>query len=147
MKSYIPLFLIFLFVSCSNNEEDFSSENDLEIQEYIKAKNLNATKTASGLYYVITDVGTGVKPTSNSNVTVNYKGYFTDGKLFDQGQNVSFNLQQVIDGWTEGLTYFNEDSQGWLLIPSHLGYGSNGSSSIPGGSVLVFSIHLLKVNN
>ena len=57
MKSYIPLFLIFLFVSCSNNEEDYSSENDLEIQEYIKAKNLNTKKTAYGLYYVITDVG------------------------------------------------------------------------------------------
>lgn len=146
MKSYLYLVVVFLLVSCSNNEEDYSTENDLEIQEYIKANNLNATKTNSGLYYVITDVGSGNKPTSSSNVTVNYKGYFTDGRLFDQGQNVSFNLNQVITGWSEGLTYFNEDTQGWLLIPSHLGYGSSGSSSIPGGSVLIFSIHLLKVN-
>ena len=43
------------FISCSNDEDDYSTENDLEIQEYIKANNLNATKTASGLYYVITD--------------------------------------------------------------------------------------------
>ena len=134
------------FISCSNKEDDYSTENDLEIQEYIKDNNLNATKTASGLYYVITNPGNGSKPTSSSNVTVNYKGYFTDGHLFDQGQNVSFNLNQVITGWSEGLTYFNEDTQGWLLIPSQLGYGSSGSSSIPGGSVLIFSIHLLKVN-
>ena len=146
MRSYLYLVIVFLLVSCSNNEEDYSTENDLEIQEYIKANNLNATKTNSGLYYVITDAGSGNKPTSGSNVTVNYKGYFTDGHLFDQGQNVSFNLNQVITGWSEGLTYFNEDTQGWLLIPSHLGYGSSGSSSIPGGSVLIFSIHLLKVN-
>lgn len=146
MRSYLYLVIVFLLVSCSNDEEDYSTENDLEIQEYIKANNLNATKTNSGLYYVITDAGSGNKPTSSSNVTVNYKGYFTDGHLFDQGQNVSFNLNQVITGWSEGLTYFNEDTQGWLLIPSHLGYGSSGSSSIPGGSVLIFSIHLLKVN-
>ena len=147
MKPYLALFLMIFFISCSNDEDDYSTENDLEIQEYIKDNNLNATKTASGLYYVITDQGNGAKPTSSSSVTVNYKGYFTDDHLFDQGQNVTFNLNQVITGWSEGLTYFNEDAQGWLLVPSHLGYGSSGSSTIPGGSVLIFSIHLLKVNN
>ncbi|MDG1039996.1 MAG: FKBP-type peptidyl-prolyl cis-trans isomerase [Polaribacter sp.] len=146
MKPYLVLFLMIFFISCSNDEDNYSTENDLEIQEYIKRNNLNATKTASGLYIVITDQGNGAKPTSSSSVTVNYKGYFTDGSRFDQGQNVTFNLNQVITGWSEGLTHFNEDTQGWLLVPSHLGYGSNGSNSIPGGSVLIFSIHLLKIN-
>ena len=145
MRSYLILLIAIIFTSCSSNEEDFSTENDAEIQAYIKSNNLNATKTASGLYYVITDQGTGAKPTSNSTVTVNYKGYFSNGTLFEQNQNVTFNLQQVIAGWTEGLTYFNEDAQGWLLIPSHLGYGSSGSRSIPGGSVIIFNIHLLKI--
>lgn len=146
MKPYFYFIIVLLLFSCSNNEEDFSSDNDAELQAYITEHNLNATKTASGLYYVITDQGTGPKPTSNSSVTVNYKGYFTNGNLFEQNQNVTFNLQQVIAGWSEGLTYFNEGTQGWLLIPSHLGYGSSGSGSIPGGSPLVFSIHLLQVN-
>jgi FKBP-type peptidyl-prolyl cis-trans isomerase FkpA len=52
----------------------------------------------------------------------------------------------VIDGWSEGLTYFNEDAQGWLLIPSKLGYGNTGSGPIPPKAVLVFKIHLLKIN-
>lgn len=146
MKSYLPLLFIFLIISCSTNEEDFSSANDIQIQEYIQANNLNATKTSSGLYYVINDTGSGAKPTSNSDVTVNYIGSFTDGNIFDQGKNVSFNLQGVISGWTEGLTYFNEDGQGLLLIPSRLGYGSNGSNGIPGGSVLIFNIHLLSID-
>lgn len=147
MKSFLPFLLLLLFVSCSNDDEDFSSENEVEILEYIAKHKLTATKTNSGLYYVITDLGKGIKPTKNSNVTVNYKGYFTDDRLFEQNKNVTFNLQRVIPGWTEGLTYFNEGTQGILLIPSHLGYGNNGTNGIPGGSVLVFHIHLLKVNN
>ena len=146
MRFYLSLFAVLFLVSCSSNEEDFSNDNDLEIQAYIEANNLNATKTASGLYYVITDLGTGAKPASNATVTVNYKGYFTNGNLFDQGQNSTFNLQSVIRGWIEGLTYFNEGTQGWLLIPSNLGYGNSGSGSIPGGAALIFSIHLLSIN-
>ena len=134
------------FISCGSGETSFSSENEAEIEAYIKLNNLNAQKTSSGLYYVIDKQGTGDFPKKNDNVTVNYKGYFTDGRLFDQGQNVTFNLQDVIKGWTEGLQLFNEDSEGFLLIPSKLGYGSSDRNGIPGGSVLVFGIHLLKVN-
>lgn len=146
MKPFYTLLLFIFFISCSSNDNDFGEENDAEIQEYIKTHNLNATKTASGLYYVITDPGNGSKPTANSSVTVNYKGYLTNGTLFDQGQNSTFNLSQVIDGWSEGLTYFNEDAQGWLLIPARLGYGNTGSGSIPPGAVTIFSIHLLRIN-
>ncbi|NVK52936.1 MAG: FKBP-type peptidyl-prolyl cis-trans isomerase [Flavobacteriaceae bacterium] len=146
MKSFVAILFLALFVSCSSNEEDFSSENELEILAYIAKHKLNATKTSSGLYYVITDPGSGSKPTENATVTVNYIGKFTDDKIFEQRKNVTFNLQGVIPGWKEGLTYFNEDAQGLLLIPSHLGYGANGTNGIPGGSVLVFNIHLLKIN-
>ena len=146
MKPFYTLLLFIFFISCSSNDNDFGEENDAEIQEYIKTHNLNATKTASGLYYVITDPGNGITPNASSSVTVNYKGYFTNGTLFEQNKNVTFNLQQVIPGWTEGLTYFSEGAQGWLLIPSHLGYGNSGTGNIPGGSVIIFSIHLLKIN-
>lgn len=100
------------------------------------------------MYYVINNQGTGTKPISNSNVTVAYKGYFLDGTVFDQSnsQGITFNLQQVISGWTEGITYFNEGGEGILLVPSNLGYGSQNYNGIPGGSVLVFDIKLLNVN-
>jgi FKBP-type peptidyl-prolyl cis-trans isomerase FkpA len=127
---------------------EHSATNDAEILKYIADNNLNATKTESGLYYVIDEPGTGKQPTSTSNVTVNYKGYFTNNTVFDQSSanGVTFNLEGVIKGWTEGITYFKEGGSGKLLIPAALGYGSYNYNSIPGGSVLIFDLNLISVN-
>ena len=135
-------------ISCNKDDSSSSAQTEADIIDYIEKNNLGATKSNSGLYYVINEQGSGTKPNANSNVTVRYKGYFLDGKVFDQSgsQGVSFNLQQVIKGWTEGITYFNEGGEGILLVPSNLGYGSNNYNGIPGGSALVFDIKLLKVN-
>lgn len=127
---------------------DYVATNEKEIVDYIAKNKLTATKTDSGLYYVVNEAGTGAQPTASSNVTVAYKGYFTNGSIFDQSNasGISFGLNQVIRGWTEGIPYFKEGGNGVLLIPSHLGYGSNGSGPIPGGSVLIFDVKLIKVN-
>ncbi len=148
MKSYFFLLLILLFISCNNEDSTNKIQTEEDILQYIEDHNLVAKKSNSGLYYVIETQGEGAKPNSNSNVTVNYKGYYLNGTVFDQSnsEGISFNLQQVIAGWTEGITYFNEGGEGILLIPSQLGYGSNNYNGIPGGSVLVFDIMLLKVN-
>ncbi|PKQ65585.1 hypothetical protein BZG02_00850 [Labilibaculum filiforme] len=142
---YSLLALCFAFlVSCSSSddEKDYRLENDDEIAAYILANNLVAQKTASGLYYVIEEQGTGAQLTSSSSVTVTYKGSYTSGTAFDdsKGELVSFSLQNVITGFTEGLSYFNEGGKGILLIPAHLGYGSKDYKEIPGGSVLIFEI-------
>ncbi|MBT6081463.1 MAG: peptidylprolyl isomerase, partial [Polaribacter sp.] len=75
-------------------------------------------------------------------------GYFLDGNVFDQSNaaGISFGLNQVIKGWTEGITYFREGGEGILLVPYNLGYGENGRGSIPGGAVLVFDVKLIRVN-
>lgn len=127
---------------------DYNAENKQDILEYIEANNLNAEATASGLYYVIEEAGSGVAPTAYDNVTVTYKGYFTDETVFDESNDsgVTFNLDTVIEGWKEGLQYFNEGGSGKLLIPSSLAYGRYGNSAIPGGAVLIFDVQLLKVN-
>jgi len=148
MKSYFSLLLILLFISCNNEDSTNKIQTEEDILQYIDDHNLVAEKSDSGLYYVMETQGEGAKPNINSNVTVNYKGYFLNGNVFDQSNaaGISFNLQQVIAGWTEGITYFNEGGEGILLIPSQLGYGSKNYKGIPGGSVLVFDIKLLKVN-
>tara|TARA_B110000503_G_scaffold140668_1_gene232157 strand:+ start:2035 stop:2484 length:450 start_codon:yes stop_codon:yes gene_type:complete len=149
MKSYLTLFLsIVLFVSCSNDDNDFEPQTEADILQYIEDNNLNATRSDSGLYYVINNEGTGTRPTASSNVTVAYKGYLLDGSVFDQSDanGISFGLNQVIAGWTEGITYFKEGGEGILLIPSNLGYGNRGSGPIPGGAVLIFDIRLISVN-
>ena len=100
------------------------------------------------MYYIINEQGTGTQPTAASNVTVAYKGYFTNGNVFDQSkaEGISFGLNQVIKGWTEGIPYFKTGGSGVLLIPSHLGYGSTNNGPIPGGSVLIFDVKLISVN-
>ena len=150
MKKYLSLFLfVFVFISCSSDDEpNFIPQTEADIIKYIEEKGLEAEKSSTGLYYVVNNEGTGTRPTSNSNVTVAYKGYFLDGTVFDQSNSsgVSFNLQQVIKGWKEGITYFKEGGNGILLVPSNLGYGNSGNTRIPGGAVLVFDINLISVN-
>lgn len=149
MKYLFALIILFSIVSCGEDDPiepiDYDKQNEQEILDYIAKNNLDATKSNTGLYYVIKKEGTGEHPNVNSDVTVNYKGYYTNEKVFDQNDNITFNLQHVISGWTEGITYFKEGGSGILLVPSRLGYGYNDYNGIPGGSVLIFDIDLLDV--
>lgn len=153
MKYFPFVALLFLFVSCNGDKKaekiDFKAQNEEEISKYIADNKLVAQRSDSGLFYIIDDAGTGAQPSAASNVTVAYKGYFLDGSVFDESdaQGISFGLQQVIKGWTEGIPYFKEGGNGLLLVPAHLGYGSFDKRGIPGGSVLIFEVKLLSVNN
>jgi FKBP-type peptidyl-prolyl cis-trans isomerase FkpA len=150
MKTNLLALLFIFFISCGDDDQpvDYVSLNDQEIQDYLVENDLQAEKSASGLYYIIDSEGTGVQPTKTDQVRVAYKGYYTNAKVFDESssEGISFNLQRVISGWTEGITYFKEGGSGMLLVPAHLGYGSQDYSGIPGGSVLIFEIDLIEVN-
>lgn len=129
---------------------DYKAENDEEIVNYLEENQISdAVKTNSGLYYTIEEEGSGEYPTSMADVTVIYSGYFTDGEIFDESSasGATFNLNQVIEGWTEGITYFKEGGKGKLYIPAHLAYGVFNYNGIPGGSVLIFDIELKAVIN
>lgn len=152
MKQLLSTLLVLtLFISCSKDIEtvtDYTAKNEQEIKDYLLKNNLTAKRSTSGLYYIINEPGTGTQPTAASNVTVAYKGYFTNGNVFDQSkaEGISLSLNKVIRGWTEGIPYFKTGGSGVLLIPSHLGYGSTNNGPIPGGSVLIFDVKLISVN-
>jgi FKBP-type peptidyl-prolyl cis-trans isomerase FkpA len=107
------------------------------------------TKTASGLLYRELQPGTGNGPKATDNVTVNYRGTFTDGTEFDSsyktGQPASFALNHVIACWTEGLQLMKAGGKARLVCPSDLAYGDRGNQGIPGGSTLIFDVELLSV--
>jgi FKBP-type peptidyl-prolyl cis-trans isomerase FkpA len=152
MKYFYLCLLSVLLMGCSKEDDSSNSSyasNDAEIIAYLEANSIAATKTGSGLYYYMSKEGNGIRPNTNSAVRVAYKGYFTSGRVFDQSNSagISFSLNQVIPGWTEGLTYFKEGGEGKLFIPSNLGYGDYGYGSIPGGSVLIFDIKLIEVKD
>lgn len=147
------LIALALFISCSSNDKeatpvDYTAKNDKEITDYLAKNNLTAQKSESGLYYIIKEPGTGTQPTATSNVTVAYKGYYTNGTIFDQSTDagVSFGLNQVIKGWTEGIPHIKTGGSGIFLVPSHLAYGNYDYRGIPGGSVLIFDVKLISVN-
>lgn len=151
MKNTIfTILTLLLFTACSKEDPiiDYSEQNDTEIQSYLATNSLEAEKSTSGLYYIIDEVGTGKKPTSTDAVTVKYKGYLTNGDVFDTTDDdaISFVLSNVILGWKEGLAHFKEGGKGKLIIPAHLAYGGNTVGKIPAGSVLIFDIELIAVN-
>jgi len=123
-------------------KQKYHIQNEEEIQAYLKKNKLNATRSDSGLYYIITNQGEGAQPTLDSNISIGYIGYLTNGNIFDKSESLEINLSVVIEGWKEGIQHFKEGGEGILLIPSHLAYGDTDYGSIPGGSVLIFDLLL-----
>lgn len=110
----------------------------------------NAQTTASGLKYITEKEGKGDSPKASDKVTVFYRGLFTNGIEFDGnigGQPISFGLNQVIPGWTEGLQLMKPSGKTVFYIPYQLAYGANGYPGvIPPKSDLIFEVELVKVN-
>ncbi len=108
------------------------------------------TKTASGLQYEVLQEGTGPKPGPTSTVEVHYEGRLINGKVFDSSyqrkETISFPLNRVIAGWTEGLQLMATGSKYRLYIPSELGYGARGAGGdIPPHSALIFDVELISI--
>ncbi|MDR1791987.1 MAG: FKBP-type peptidyl-prolyl cis-trans isomerase [Bacteroidales bacterium] len=107
-------------------------------------------ETASGLQYQIIKEGTGKQPIATDKVRVHYVGMLSDGTIFDssrsRGQDITFGLNQVIRGWTEGLQLMKEGAVYKFWIPAHLGYGNQSQGNIPPGSLLIFEVELFEVN-
>ena len=145
MKYLIALMLpLFLASACKKDDNKQSELDDQIIRDYITLQGWIATKTASGLYYVIDQPGNSQHPTLNNDVRVTYSGYYSDGIEFD-GNTLTFALSGVIAGWREGIPYFGKGGQGKLLIPSALGYGDQPPAGIRSNAVLIFDIHLIDI--
>jgi FKBP-type peptidyl-prolyl cis-trans isomerase len=113
----------------------------------VKRPPSDAMHTASGMSYKVLTVGVGGRhPKPSSSVTVHYSGWTTDGKLFDssviKGMPVTFSLQGVIPGWTEGVQLMVEGEKARFWIPEKLAYKGQG----PVNGDLVFDIELIKIN-
>ena len=107
----------------------------------------SADSTASGIVYLIQDSGSEVRALSDKDtVKVNYRGTLIDGKEFDANEGITFPLNRVIKGWTEGMKLVGEGGKITLVIPSELAYGERGPRTIPANSTLIFDVDLLEVH-
>ena len=114
------------------------------------AKKEGVVTTASGLQYKVLQAGTGPKPKATDTVNVHYHGTFIDGKTFDssydRGEPISFPLNRVIAGWTEGVQLMPVGSKYEFYIPYKLAYGERGAGgAIPGYATLIFQVELLAI--
>lgn len=107
--------------------------------------------TASGLQYQVINKGIGANPVATDTVTVHYRGTLLNGTEFDssykRNEPTTFPLNQVIQGWIEGLQLMQPGAKYRFVVPYNLAYGENGAGQdIPPYSTLIFEIELLKVN-
>jgi len=105
--------------------------------------------TDSGLQYKVVVMGEGAKPKPTDKVTVHYRGTLLNGEEFDssysRNQPTSFQLDQVIPGWTEGVAMMPVGSKFMFFIPPNLAYGPNGGGPIGPNATLVFEVELLGI--
>lgn len=117
--------------------------------EYLSnnAQEEDINMTDSGLQYRVIEEGDGESPSEESTVTVNYKGTYTNGYVFDENDDSVFNLASVVPGFSEGIQLMQEGARYELFLPSDIGYGDNPPGGIVPGAVLVFEVELLEIND
>jgi FKBP-type peptidyl-prolyl cis-trans isomerase FkpA/FKBP-type peptidyl-prolyl cis-trans isomerase FklB len=105
--------------------------------------------TDSGLQYRVIEQGTGPRPSATDSVTVHYRGTLLDGTEFDssyaRNEPISFALDRVIPGWTEGVQLMPVGSKYEFYIKPELGYGAAGGGPIPPNAALIFEVELLGI--
>jgi FKBP-type peptidyl-prolyl cis-trans isomerase/outer membrane lipoprotein-sorting protein len=133
-------------------------ENAIKIEDEEKFLTENKTKigvitTVSGLQYIVLVPKNGIKPNATDSVKVHYVGTLVDGTKFDssidRGEPITFPLNQVIPGWTEGVQLMSVGSKYKFFVPYKLGYGEKGAGNgaIPGFSTLIFEVELLDIKH
>ena len=132
-------------------ESTQSNSAKVEGSEYLKenAQRQGVKVTNSGLQYEVIVEGDGAKPNANDRVKVHYHGILPDGTVFDSSidrrESITFGLNQVIKGWTEGLQLMSVGSRYRFVLPPDLAYGDRASGKIPANSTLIFEVELLDI--
>lgn len=143
------LLRVFLEDLGKKHEVNFRKRNSAFLDSVAKQGKDSILTTESGLMVKITTLGAGSRPQATDRVRVHYAGRLIDGSEFDssykRGTPSEFALNQVIQGWSEGLQLLPEGSKATLYIPYNLGYGEHGMHNIPPYATLIFDIEFISI--
>lgn len=147
----VIVLVAFYFIKNAGSK-NIASENIVIGTEFLVKNKANegVLETASGLQYQILSKGEGtVHPSASSTVKVHYHGTLLDGTVFDssvdRNEPISFPLNRVIAGWTEGVQLMVAGDKFKFFIPSKLAYGNKAAGKIQPGSLLIFEVELLEI--
>jgi peptidylprolyl isomerase len=149
----ITLAVIAFFFYRSNANKESAKENIAQGEAFLMSNKQveGVVETSSGMQYQILTAGSGTEhPTASSNVKVHYHGTLIDGTVFDssvdRGEPISFGLNRVIKGWTEGVQLMVVGEKTRFFIPADLAYGNSAAGKVTPGSLLIFDVELLAIN-
>ena len=136
-------------------KEQFKKDKKI-IQNFANSHKLKTKRLDSGLSYVVTKEGKGENARAGDELEVHYEGFLADDQLFDSSlkKNTPYRFElgkgKVIEGWEEGLRFFNKGSEGWLLVPSKMAYGPRAIAekgiAIAADAVLCFKVKIMEIN-
>ena len=147
MKSILIFQMVFFFlVGCTTYSEQDKSQFDSEIKTFLKKKKTRCKVSPSGLYYRIDSIGQGRFIQFQDSVSICYTGRLLSGTIVDQQvKPISFAVRDLIPAWKEILLELRKGGQAYMVIPPHLGYGSNDLEKIPPHSILEFTLRVNEV--
>lgn len=138
----ITLVAIYSFVGCTTYSTTDKQQFDQEIRTYLKKKGVKNCKTSvSGLHYSIDTIGTGRFIQFQDSVSISYTGRLLSGIKVDvQKEPITFAVRDLIPAWKELLLEIKKGASAYMVVPPHLGYGSNKLDKIPPHSILEFTL-------
>lgn len=156
-KFLLPLIIIaivIVFFYFRSNVSSETAQKNIAIGKQFLTTNKSVegvVETPSGLQYLVLTPGSGSEhPGASDKVKVHYHGTLLDGTVFDssveRGAPISFGLNQVISGWTEGVQLMVVGEKTRFFIPSNLAYDNRTTGKIQAGSLLIFEVELLAIN-
>ncbi|RKR07425.1 FKBP-type peptidyl-prolyl cis-trans isomerase [Kushneria sinocarnis] len=134
-------------------QQQAAKENKAAGEKFLKqnAQKDGVQTTDSGLQYKVVEEGNGPKPAAEEQVKVDYEGKTIDGEVFDssyeRGQPVTFQVNQVIEGWQQALQMMPEGATWMIYVPAELAYGQGGTGPIGPNQTLIFKVHLIAVGD
>ncbi len=134
------------------NQKIILAQDIKNIAAYADENKLKALRTNTGLHYVVSKKGKGDFPKKGDLLSVEYEGSLLDGTVFDSNKDKTpfqfvLGAKKAMEGWEEGLTFFNKGSEGYLLIPSSLAYKGTAiaDKGVPPNAVLIFKIKVKEI--